>query len=154
NPWYVAPQAPSPRPAVGPRGAGPEGRDMADDATREALYRALDADPADALALGALADWCEEQGDLAASACLRRLLRQRLRPGRKFTGSPFGDYFWEHDGTPPILDDPRARLPRALWQALAGNGERRAVVSFKSYVSPRAAYEALLAAWRTAAAED
>jgi hypothetical protein len=120
---------------------------MTDDALR-GLFAALEEKPDDAVALAALADWFEEHDDEGAAACVRWALRRRLRPGRNPHQTTFGKYFWEREGPEPILDDPRARLAEALWQAVGDNDEPHPVGSFKSYRTAEAAYRALVAGWK------
>jgi uncharacterized protein (TIGR02996 family) len=117
------------------------------DVIQEGLLAALDAAPDDRVAQSALADWYEEHGEGGAAECLRWVVRNGRRPGYNEAQTTFGKYFWEREGTRPILNDPPAQLPDELWQAVGDNDEPHGVVSFKSYQRPRDAYAALLAGW-------
>lgn len=119
-----------------------------EDATLRGLFATLEESPADPVCLSALADWSEERGDSEAADCLRWAVRNGLRPGRVRGESPYGNFFWERKEQTPILNDPLAQLPEQLWLAVGDNEERHAVGSFKSYRTARAAYLALLTAWR------
>jgi hypothetical protein len=123
---------------------------MDDEQAREALFLALEADAADRVVQAALADWFDEHGDTAAAACLRWLAARGRRPGFNSIQQTYGKFFWELDDRKPIINDPPAQLPGPLWQALRDNDEPHPVASFKSYRSARAAYLALLEAWRLA----
>ena len=121
---------------------------MRDETAREALFAALDAEAADAVAQNALADWFEENGELSAAACLRWVARNRRRPGHYARPTGYGHAFWEMQEREPILNDPPAQLPPPLFRQLGDNDEKHPVASYTSYPSPRAAYAALLAAWK------
>jgi hypothetical protein len=121
---------------------------MRDETAREALLAALDADRADGVAQSALADWFEESSDQPAAACLRWAARNRRRPGHFPRQSDYGAYLWVRQEEKPIFPDPPAHLPERLWVELAGNDEPHPVASFKSYATARAAYLALVEAWR------
>jgi hypothetical protein len=122
---------------------------MRDEAVREALFAALDADRGDAVSQNALADWFEESGDAPAAACFHWVARNRRRPGHYPRASKYGHYFWELQEREPILNDPQAQLPAPLWHQLRGNDEKEPVASFKSYQSARSAYADLVEAWRS-----
>jgi uncharacterized protein (TIGR02996 family) len=127
---------------------------MDDEQAREALFRALETETADRVAQAALADWFDEHGDASAAGCLRWLLKQRRRPGRAPHQPTYGKFFWELEAEEPIINDPPAQLPGPLWEALRDNDEPHPVGSFKSYRTARAAYIALLAAWKRAPAPN
>jgi uncharacterized protein (TIGR02996 family) len=114
----------------------------------EALLSALDADRGDVVSQAALADWFDEQGDAQAAECLRWVVRNRRRPGHYPAQDTYGSYFWELQEPAPLLNDPPAQLPEALWNAVGDNDEPHPVGSFKSYGSPQAAYRALVAGWK------
>jgi hypothetical protein len=123
---------------------------MPDEAARDALFSALDTQRDDYLALAALADWFEENGETAAATCLHWVVRTRRRPGFNAAQMTYGRFYWELEGPSPIIDDPPARLPGPLWGALDAHDEGRPTVSFKSYKSARLAYMALVIAWESA----
>jgi hypothetical protein len=121
---------------------------MDDEQVREALFTAFDSDRGDRAALGALADWYEEHGEIDAAACLHWALALGRRPGFNERQQVYGQYFWVRQDEHPILDDPQAQLPEMLWEQLTDFDEPHSVASFKSYRSARAAFTALLAAWK------
>src|SRR5262245_28256305 len=104
---------------------------MSDKALR-GLFAALGESRGDPLALRALADWFEEHGDAPAADCLRWVVRTERRPGFRPQQQEYGKFFWECQAPEPILNDPPAQLPEALWQAVGDNDERHPVGSFKS----------------------
>jgi hypothetical protein len=118
----------------------------------EALHAALDIDPTDAAARLALADWCEEQSDLATAAAWRWLARQGKRPynwslypdlGIHFTG-----YDW-HNGAAHWDVPAYCTIPRTLWDLLPVRGHEN-TDSWRSYPTRREAEEALVEAFRLA----
>lgn len=115
---------------------------------REALFAAIDDDRTDAVSINALGDWFEENGDSNAAVCLRWVTRNGRRPSSYPRPSILGPYLWVRQEQQPIIEDPAAQIPEKLWLELKDNDETEAVASFKSYRSPRAAYVALVEAWR------
>jgi hypothetical protein len=122
---------------------------MRDETAREALLAALDADRGDAISINALGDWFEENGDQPAAACLRWVTRNARKPAHYPRQSDYGPFLWVRQGDQPIIDDRPAQLPEKLWLALKDNDEPHPVASFKSYQTARAAYLALVEAWRS-----
>jgi hypothetical protein len=120
---------------------------MADEAARDALFLALEAQRDDYFTLAALADWFEESGDAAPAACFRWVVRTHRRPGYNVLQLTYGRFYWELEGKHPVIGDPLAQLPQVLWRALDAHDEGRPTKSFKSYKSVRLAYLALAMAW-------
>ena len=88
---------------------------MSNDTIHEGLQAALDETPGDKVVLAALADWFEEQGDGPATECLRWLVRNGRRPGFCEQQRRYGKFFWERYGREPVLNDPQAQLPEAVF---------------------------------------
>src|SRR5437660_18129 len=101
--------------------------------TLETLYESLVQSQNDWQVRSVLADWFEEAGEQGAAACRRWVARNRRRPGFHPRPSEYGPFIWVLQADQPIIEDPPAHLPEALWQPLTGNGEPHPVASFKSY---------------------
>lgn len=113
----------------------------------DAFFVALEKERGDAVTLNALGDWYEEQGDAVAGSCFHAVARLAIRPGFSKGQTMFGKFYWVLDAPDPIITDPPAHLPKALWDALREYDEKYSVASFKSYQTARAAYEDLLRGW-------
>jgi uncharacterized protein (TIGR02996 family) len=125
----------------------------------DALYRALDDRPGDAVTVLALADWYEEQDDPKAAECLRWTAKAHHWPFRYWKNGPAqiqsanwhdGWYWWAVDDPGFGADwghPPECRLAPALWKLLRHTFDYNPAV-IKEYPTARSAYEALFEAWR------
>jgi uncharacterized protein (TIGR02996 family) len=95
---------------------------------------------------GVAADWAEDNGRPELAECLRWMVRQKKRP---YPGVPAPSSWFNGEKVDPELPDHESNLPAAVYERLEGGTE---VANHKLFPSPRAAEEALYAAWARARA--
>lgn len=126
----------------------------------DALFLALEDDPADPVTLHALADWFEEHDRPGPARALHWVASRGLRPFRysrdrfPVSSGEFHDgWYWWATGEPGMTAvaadwglPASCCLPPPLWRAMR-HSFRYQPAMIKEYPTPRLAYEALIDAW-------
>lgn len=129
---------------------------MSESAEVTALFKAIEAAPEDWLALGALGDWFEEQGQETKAEACHWLAEHRKTPFRydktvelRYHHDTWrkGWFWWTTDRERAPWGYPDScMLPHDLWDRLRHKFGYDPMV-FKEYRSIRAALEAVLTGW-------